>query len=418
MNPSSFVAFVAGFSHAVVFPTFFFFSPPSAYATRVQDELAAPTLISLTTVGPQDRPAPLFSAVSAFAADYVWPLDADRAMTSSFCEYRSGHFHAGLDLKTWRQIGFPVRAIADGEIWRLRTSPWGYGKAIYLKLPDGKIVIYAHLSKFAPGIASIVKQAQHEQDRYTIDLSPESGTLLMKQGEIIAYSGQSGAGPPHLHFEIRDADNRPYNPLFEKSFSMPDTIPPTITRMAFIPIGTGSTADGAGDPVVYDLSPDSSGRFTTSRRPLLWGSIAPVVAIYDKANAAENPLDTYAVRSFVDGRQVFSVRYDRFSYDETDLIDLDRNFLLNVLGYGVFHNLFIAQGNRLPFYNGLTTGDGLLRCDAGKMPDGSDTSILSAGPHELRVEAADFYGNTSTATITFLVGTPSIGDTVRALSDT
>ena len=48
------------------------------------------------------------------SSDLTWPAAADPAMTSAFGEFRPGHVHAGLDVKTWGRIGVPMIAVADG----------------------------------------------------------------------------------------------------------------------------------------------------------------------------------------------------------------------------------------------------------------------------------------------------------------
>jgi hypothetical protein len=41
----------------------------------------------------------------------LWPLGITINLTSSFGEYRSGHLHAGLDIKTHGKEGVPCRAV-------------------------------------------------------------------------------------------------------------------------------------------------------------------------------------------------------------------------------------------------------------------------------------------------------------------
>ena len=84
-------------------------------------------------------------ASAASEPPLLWPLDLDPALSSTFGETRSSAFHAGIDLKTWGRTGREVRAVAAGHVMRVRTSPWGYGRALYQKLSDGRIVVYAHL---------------------------------------------------------------------------------------------------------------------------------------------------------------------------------------------------------------------------------------------------------------------------------
>ncbi|MDQ1352228.1 MAG: hypothetical protein QG657_2534, partial [Acidobacteriota bacterium] len=68
---------------------------------------------------------------------YRWPLDFNNGYSSSFQEFRSNHFHAGIDLRTFQTTGHPVYAIADGCIVRIRMTKTGSGKCLYLKHADG-----------------------------------------------------------------------------------------------------------------------------------------------------------------------------------------------------------------------------------------------------------------------------------------
>ncbi|HDL17610.1 MAG TPA: hypothetical protein ENH29_00985 [Bacteroidetes bacterium] len=65
------------------------------------------------------------------AQNYLWPTDAGHNLTSSFAEFWSGHFHAGIDIKTWGREGYKVFATRSGYVWKVRISPFGYGRVIY-----------------------------------------------------------------------------------------------------------------------------------------------------------------------------------------------------------------------------------------------------------------------------------------------
>jgi murein DD-endopeptidase MepM/ murein hydrolase activator NlpD len=113
-------------------------------------------------------------------------------LLDTFTDARSeGRVHDAIDIPA--PAGTPVVAAADGEIIKLFQSERG-GTTIYQLSTDKKLVYYyAHLQRYADGLAN--------------------GRFL-KQGEVIAYvgdSGNAGAGNSHLHFSISlVADPRRY----------------------------------------------------------------------------------------------------------------------------------------------------------------------------------------------------------------
>ena len=129
-----------------------------------------------------------------------WPLDIKPALSSSFGESRTSSFHMGIDLKTWGRTGYVVRAVSDGFIERVRTSPWGYGRAVYLRLNDGRLAVYGHLEKFGEFLKDRVVNAQNETGLYSVDLWFHKEEFKVNSGAIIGFTGESGAGTPHLPF--------------------------------------------------------------------------------------------------------------------------------------------------------------------------------------------------------------------------
>ena len=329
-------------------------------------------------------------AASAQEAALIWPLRIAPALSSTFGESRSRAFHAGIDLKTWGATGHPIQALADGYIWRARTSPWGYGRALYQKLADGRTVVYAHLERFAAPVAERVAQAQKQRGRYSVDLHFEAGEIPVVGGAVIAWSGESGAGPPHLHLELRDADNVAINPLLH-GFSIADTIAPTVQRVAIAPHGRTAQVEGGHDPYVLRLGWQAGrGEFIGERTVQVRSPVSISALMYDRADAAPNKLAPYRTALYVDGDPVFAARYERVKYGDMHQMYLDRPLAAFKGGVSRFYNLCRQPGNRLEFYQG--PGDGMLN--------------LAKGLHEVEVEVADVNGNESRARFRLMVDEP------------
>lgn len=319
-----------------------------------------------------------------------WPLRLAPALSSTFGESRSRAFHAGIDFKTQGETGHPVQALADGYIWRVRTSPWGYGRALYQKLADGRTVVYAHLEDFAAPVAERVQQAQQQRGRYSVDLSFAAGEIPVFGGAVIAWSGDSGAGPPHLHLELRDADNVAINPLLQ-GFAIADTIAPTLQRVAITPHGRSAQVEGRHDPYVLNLRwQPRRGEFVGERTVQVLGPVSISALMYDRADAAPNKLAPYRTALHIDSEPVFTARYHQVRYGDMHQMYLDRPLSAFAGGSGRFYNLCRLPGNRLEFYEG--PGDGILH--------------LAKGRHEAVVVVADVNGNESRARFGLLVAQP------------
>jgi hypothetical protein len=141
------------------------------------------------------------------------PLEIPLRLSGTFAEFRNDHLHSGIDIPA--VTGSRVVAVADGYVSRIRLQLAGFGYVIYIDHPNGYTSVYAHLNSFSPELHKYFKEKQIEEQSFELDYYPEPGSLPVKKGQLIAYSGNTGASQgAHLHFEIRaTAAEAPMNPL-------------------------------------------------------------------------------------------------------------------------------------------------------------------------------------------------------------
>lgn len=337
------------------------------------------------------------------AQDYLWPTNASHYLTSSFAEYRPGHFHAGIDIKTWGKIGYKVFAVRDGYISRIRVSPFGYGKVLYQKLDTGETAVYAHLNGFNEELEHYIKQQQKRNRAYRVNKYLKSTQFPVKKGEVIGYTGATGIGYPHLHFEMRDEYSNPINP-FLRGYKVKDTIPPEVTGIAISPLDHTTRVNGDAVPHIEKPKRISVGNYELESVPVVSGMIGFAVNSFDQANGVNNKFAAYKLDFYVDGDLRFSATYNKFSYSNSHFIDFDRDYRLNTRGLGLYQKLYKDEFNELPIYRPEGENIGKLICEPGTTDGNGRSDILSAGEHQFRIELYDFFGNVTTIKGAFIVG--------------
>jgi len=344
------------------------------------------------------------------AGRYVWPTDASRFVTSSFGEYRAGHFHAGLDVKTWGSEGWRVFALDSGSVVRVQASPYGYGRALVIRLKNGLRVLYAHLSRFSEPLEEIVRMEQRRAGRFAVALEFEPGFLPVDRGETVAFTGSTGAGTgPHLHFEVWDRNGDALNPL-TLEFGIEDRIVPTLRALAFTPLDFGSHVEGDFDTKIVPLRRTSRGAYAAVSKVRAWGDVGIALSAFDMLNGAATRMAAYRIRLSVDGGPLFSETYGRFPQSITGQIRIERDYRLERQGRGIFQKLYVDDGNTLPFYEPDAYRSGVVFCwDAdprlktdGSFPLAPGDSVagprrFEPGDHSFRIEVSDYSGNTAVA---------------------
>ncbi len=311
------------------------------------------------------------------------PIDIPMQITGSFGELRSNHFHAGIDIRTNGQIGLPIYSGEKGSVSRISVSPSGYGLALYIEHPNGYTTVYGHLDRFAPKIATWVREKQYERKKFALNLEPEKGAIAVERGELIGWSGNSGSsGGPHLHYEIRNSKSeRPINP-FLLGFKVPDTKSPVINSLHFFPLSNNSHVSGLirktrYNTVLYNgiYHPEKTTVFNA------YGEIGLGVEVIDYIDGTWSKCGIYHFEMKVDSKTVFSFSLDSLNYNLSSHFLSHIDYAHKTKGGATIHRAFKQPGNRLEIY-GLNLNHGIITIETGKT-------------YPVEIKISDFAGNAS-----------------------
>lgn len=314
------------------------------------------------------------------------PLDIPLQLSGNFGELRTNHFHAGLDFRTQQKEGFNVYAVADGYVSRIKISTYGYGKAVYVTHPNGYTSLYGHLQSGSPALEKYINSKQYEEKAYEIEVFPKPDELIVKKGEIIAISGNTGGSQgPHLHFEIRDSKTeKTINPLHFYDNILLDKKRPSITNLLVYPVDENAVVNQSKRPVMIDLKTLADGNYVADRVRAS-GKIGFGITTFDIDNNSSFKNGTYKVEAFSNGALSFGYQFDKFAFDESRylnaLIDYPR---FKRTGQKI-QRLFMKQPYPLS----------IIRTD-------SKSGIIDLAPNttqSYRIELSDLSNNKSVITI-------------------
>lgn len=245
------------------------------------------------------------------------PLDIPLEAAGNFMELRSDHFHSGIDLKTQGVEGLPVKAAADGWISRIKISPYGYGKAVYIDHPNGYTTVYGHLKELKGAVAMACLEAQYKARDFSIDITPAAGSIPVKAGELIALSGNTGgSSAPHLHFEVRRTSDQHALDPEAHGLDLPDSTPPLLLGLRIEPLDTAARVAPYPEKArgLALQRGDSAYVLKAGNEARALGYVGLSLNTIDRYDNSGNDCGVRTIELWVDGAPTYSCRLDEIDF--------------------------------------------------------------------------------------------------------
>jgi hypothetical protein len=295
---------------------------------------------------------------------YSLPIDIPIFLSGTFGELRSSNIHAGIDIKTQGREGFPLKAVSDGYVSRVKVSTSGYGKAIYINHPDGKTSVYAHLKKFSAPVVNVIRKKQYEVQSYEVELFFEPTELPVSKNEIIGFSGNTGGSfGPHLHFELRETTTqKPINPLLSH-YDIQDSVRPEIKTLIAYPISEDAIVNSSKQELQIPFQKINDSIYAADRIEAI-GKIGLGIGTYDRHDNTYNKNGVFSITAKLNGTQVNRLQFSKIRFSDSEFL----NTLIDYPRYSRsrqrIQKLFRSPGNELDFFDHLE--DGLIDVKPGK----------------------------------------------------
>ncbi len=129
------------------------------------------------------------SVMVAAGVALLSPIHYKMTLAGNFGEFRPNHFHGGIDIKTEHMEGKPIYSVAEGYIYKVSVGMNGFGKAVYVRHPNGLTSVYGHLRDFSPRIRARVRRVQQQQHNDTCEVVFRPGQMPVAANQFIAFSG-------------------------------------------------------------------------------------------------------------------------------------------------------------------------------------------------------------------------------------
>jgi murein DD-endopeptidase MepM/ murein hydrolase activator NlpD len=315
------------------------------------------------------------------------PLDIPLELSGNFGELRPNHFHAGFDMKTLQREGVNVYAVADGYVSRIKISTFGNGKTIYIDHPNGYTSVYGHLQKATDFMESFINKTHYKEQSFEIEMYFKPNEMPVKQGQLIALSGNSGASEgPHLHFEFRDTKTEKIiNPMFFGFDAlMKDTKKPIVSNLYAYPLDSKTTVNHSQRPIPINLSLQKDGTYLADK-VIANGKIGFGIVANDYDDVSFNKNGVFDVNLSCNGKSIFGYQFNTYAFDEMRYINAFIDYSLYKKGGKRVQKLFMKPPFNLS----------ILKTD-------ETNGVITVLPNLTsicRLVVSDYYGNKTTISI-------------------
>ena len=329
--------------------------------------------------------------------NFDFPVELPVYLSGSFAELRPNHFHSGIDIKTKGKTGYKIFSLEDGYIQRIQITLGGNGKAIYIKHDNGQSSVYAHLENFSPRIQKIVKEIQYSEKKFEIRLFPKKNQYRIKIKELIGFSGNSGRSTgPHLHYEIRDKNDYPINPLKFKKERLKDTIPPIVKSLYYKQLFRNDEGLYENPKLGFKkLELKKVNEKYISDTLKVSGIIGFGVDSFDKMNLTNNVMGINGIETFINNNKTFNMDFNRFSFNEWRHINTFIDYAAYKKNKLKIQKLFTTFYNPLEMYD-RSLGDGSF--DSLKVK-----SMSAKNNHTFKILLYDFNKNITEILIPIII---------------
>jgi hypothetical protein len=198
-------------------------------------------------------------------------------------------------------------------------------------------------------------------------LYPGKEEFPVKQGELMAWSGNSGSSSgPHLHYEIRKSESEfPVNPL-KFDFELKDNIKPVIEKLFVYPANRHTIINNQHITKKINVSGENGRYFIPPENELKIRGLAGFgIKSYDLLNDSNNKCAVYSIELAIDSITIFKYVMDGFSFNESRYINSHIDYEAYMKENIYIERAFVLPNDKLSVYKEVVNR-GLFNFDDNK----------------------------------------------------